>query len=214
MNELKKRFVDRLLAADPPSPDARGRYEKEVQAMLEKTFTPRQRGLYLIGALLFGLLGALHTFTGLEILVTAAVNPASRHEPAFLLLVTCVLGTGFALLFVAGRLFGAYWKGVQNLRTSRGRAAVVGVAYVGLLGCLFLLMARHIEMLRDEVRIFGLVLLVYAAVAWVRHRVAQGELRTAEKLLEIELRLAEVGEALKIVPASAEAQPPAQPPPT
>jgi hypothetical protein len=38
---------------------------------------------------------------------------------------------------------------------------------------------------------------VYAAVAWVRHRVAQAELRTAEKLLEIELRLAEIAEALQ-----------------
>jgi hypothetical protein len=213
MNELKKRFVNQLLAADPPSSDARGRYEKEVQAMLEKTFTPRQRGLYLVGALLFGLLGVLYSFTGLEILVTAAVKPASRREPAFLFLVTCVLATGFALLFVAGRLFLAYWKGVQSQRTAPGRAAVVGVAYVGLLGCLFLLMARHIEMLQDEVRIVGLVLLVYAAVAWVRHRVAQGELRTAEKLLEIELRLAEIGEALNVEPRSTDTQPPTQPPP-
>jgi hypothetical protein len=213
MNELRKRFVDQLLGADPPSPDARGRYEKEVHAMLEKTFTPRQRGMYLVGALLFGLLGAVHSLTGLEILVTAAVKPTSRHEPAFLLLVTCVLGTGFALLFVAGRLFGTYWKGVQNQRTSRGRAAVVGVVYVGLLGCLFLLMGRHIEMLRDEVRIVGLVLLVYAAVAWVRHRVAEGELSTAEKLLEIELHLAEIGEALKVGPQAADTQPPTQPPP-
>jgi len=213
MNELKKRFVDRLLAADPPSQDARGRYEREVHAMLEKTFTPRQRGLYLVFALLFGLLGAVHSLTGLGILVTAVGKPASRPEPAYLFLVTGVLATGLAILFVAGRLFLAYWKGVQSQRTAPGRAAVVGVAYVGLLGCLFLLMARHIEMLQDEVRIVGLVLLVYAAVAWVRHRVAQGELRTIEKLLEIELRLAEIGEALKVGPQSGDTQPPTQPPP-
>jgi hypothetical protein len=52
-------------------------------------------------------------------------------------------------------------------------------------------------MLRDSVQVFGLVLLLYAAVAWVRHRVAQAEMRTAEKLLEIELRLAEIGEDTK-----------------
>ena len=55
MNESKKRFVEQLLAADPPSPDARGRYEKEVRAMLEKTISPRQRRLYLIAAVVSGL---------------------------------------------------------------------------------------------------------------------------------------------------------------
>ena len=61
-----------------------------------------------------------------------------------------------------------------------------------------LLLCRYLpEMLRDSVQVFGLVLLLYAAVAWVRHRIAQAEMRTAEKLLEIELHLAEIGEVTK-----------------
>jgi hypothetical protein len=61
-----------------------------------------------------------------------------------------------------------------------------------------MLMARYVpEMVQDDVRIFGLVLVLYAAVAWVRHGVVQAESRTAEKLLEIELRLAELGECLQ-----------------
>jgi hypothetical protein len=65
--------------------------------------------------------------------------------------------------------------------------------------------ARHIpELVRDDMRVLGLVLMMYAAVGWVRHQVAQAELRTAERLLEIELRLAEIGEACK---------PPSLPPP-
>src|SRR5207253_3178506 len=104
-----------------------------------------------------------------------------------------------------GILFWAYWKGVLSRRTSNQWAAGAGVAYVGLLGCLFLLMGQSLpEMLRDVVRVFGIVLLVYAAVAWMRHRVEQAELRTAEKLLEIELRLAEVAEALEGRPRPAE----------
>jgi hypothetical protein len=72
------------------------------------------------------------------------------------------------------------------------------VAYVGLLGWLFLYMAQYIpERLRYDVGVLGLVLLVYAAVAWMRHRIAQAEMRTAEKLLEIELRLAEISEAVE-----------------
>ena len=61
------------------------------------------------------------------------------------------------------------------------------MTYVGSLGVLFLLLGRFFpELLRDAVQVLGLILLLYAAVAWVRHLIAQGETRTTEKLLEIE----------------------------
>jgi len=205
MNESKKRFVDRLLAADPPSGEARGRYEKEVRAMLEMTLTPRQR-IERLGAAVLMLLSAVAIGAGGWVLPPEL--DAGKYLSAVLLV------TALALLAIGGILFHASWKGVVNLRRSRGLAAGVGIVYVGLLGWLFLLMARFIpELLRDDVRIFGLVLLVYAAVAWMRHRVARAELRTAEKLLEIELRLAEIGETLEARPgpagpASAQQAPP------
>jgi hypothetical protein len=200
MNESKKRFVEQLLAADPPSPDARGRYEKEVRAMLEKTISPRQRRLYLIAAVVSGSLGAYLSLIGLGTLVTAAGRTAPLVEPgpAVLLLVLCILATGLALLLVAGMLFRTYWKGAFNQLSYRKWAAGVGVTYVGSLGVLFLLLGRYFpELLRDSVQALGLILLLYAAVAWVRHRIAQAEMRTAEKLLEIELHLAEIGEVTK-----------------
>jgi hypothetical protein len=203
MNESKKRFVEQLLAADPPSPEARGRYEKEVHAMLEKTISPRQRGLYLIAAVVSGLLGAYLSLIGLGTLVTAAGRTAAFVEPgpALLLLVLCILATGLALLLVAGMLFRTYWKGAFNQLSYRKWAAGAGVTYVGSLGVLFLLLGRYFpELLGDSVQALGLILLLYAAVAWVRHRIAQAEMRTAEKLLEIELRLAEIGEDTKVGP--------------
>jgi len=109
-------------------------------------------------------------------------------------------------------LFRAYWKGVFNQRNYRGWAAGTGVTYAGLLGSLFLLLCRYLpEMLRDSVQVFALVLLLYAAVAWVRHRIAQAEMRTAEKLLEIELRLAEIGEDTKAGPPTNTSSPQHQP---
>src|SRR5215470_1124504 len=81
-----------------------------------------------------------------------------------------------------------------------------------LLGSLFLLLCRYFpEMLRDSVQVFTLVLLLYAAVAWVRHRIAQDEMRTAEKLLEIELRLAEIGEDTKAGPPTDTSSPQHEP---
>jgi hypothetical protein len=195
MNELKKRFIDQLLAADPPSGDARRRYEKEVRAMLEKTLTPRQR-VERLGAALVMVLSAAALGSG------ALVLPPELDAGKYL--AASLLVTAFALLAIAGILFHGYWRGVVNQRMSRVWAAGVGIVYVGLLGWLFLLMARFMpELLRDDVRVFGLVLLVYAAVAWMRHRVAQAESRTAERLLEIELRIAEIGEALAARPRSA-----------
>jgi hypothetical protein len=215
MNESKKRFVEQLLAADPPSPDARGRYEKEVRAMLEKTISPRQRGLYLIAAVVSGLLGAYLSLIGLGTLVTAAGRTAPLVEPgpASLLLVLCILATGLALLLVAGMLFRTYWKGAFNQLSYREWAAGVGVTYVGSLGVLFLLLGRYFpELLRDSVQVLGLILLLYAAVAWVRHRIAQAEMRTAEKLLEIELHLAEIGEVTKARPLADTSSPTRMPP--
>jgi hypothetical protein len=215
MNESKKRFVEQLLAADPPSPDARGRYEKEVRAMLEKTISPRQRRLYLIAAVVSGLLGAYLSLIGLGTLVTAAGRTAPLVEPgpASLLLVLCILATGLALLLVAGMLFRTYWKGAFNQLSYREWAAGVGVTYVGSLGVLFLLLGRYFpELLRDSVQVLGLILLLYAAVAWVRHRIAQAEMRTAEKLLEIELHLAEIGEFTKARPLADTSSPTRMPP--
>jgi hypothetical protein len=203
MNDSKKQFVEQLLAADRPSPDLRRHYEKEVHAMLEKTISPRQRGLYLIAAVVSGPLGAYLSLIGLGTLVTAAGRKAPSVEPgpAILLLVLCILATGLALLLVAGMLFRTYWKGAFNQLSYREWAAGAGVTYVGSLGVLFLLLGRNFpELLRDSVQVLGLILLLYAAVAWVRHRIAQAEMRTAVKLLEIELHLAEIGEVTKARP--------------
>jgi hypothetical protein len=215
MNESKKRFVEQLLAADPPSPDARGRYEKEVRAMLEKTISPRQRRLYLIAAVVSGSLGAYWSLIGLGTLVTAAGRTAPLVEPgpASLLLVLCILATGLALLLVAGMLFRTYWKGAFNQLSYREWAAGAGVTYVGSLGVLFLLLGRYFpELLRDSVQVLGLILLLYAAVAWVRHRITQAEMKTAEKLLEIELHLAEIGEVTKARPLADTSSPTRMPP--
>ena len=182
--------------------------------MLEKTISPRQRGLYLVAAVLSGLAGAYLSLIGLGTLVTAAgrTAPPVEPEPAILLLVLCILATGLALLLVAGMLFRTYWKGAFNQLSYREWAAGAGVTYVGSLGVLFLLLGRYFpELLGDSVQALGLILLLYTAVAWVRNRIAQAEMRTAEKLLEIELRLAEIGEDTKAGPPTDTSSPQHQP---
>jgi hypothetical protein len=214
MNDSKKQFVERLLDADRPSPDLRRRYEKEVHAMLEKSIGPRQRRLCLVAAVLLGLLGGGWSLMGLGTLATAVDRKDLPVEvlPAYLIVAFGVFTTGLALLLVAGMLLRASWKGVFNQRNYREWATGAGVTYAGLLGLLSLLLCRYLsEMLRDPIQVFGLVLLLYAAVAWVRHCIAQAEMRTAEKLLEIELRLAEIGEDIKAGPPTDASSPQQEP---
>jgi hypothetical protein len=79
-------------------------------------------------------------------------------------------------------------------RADRG-AIAVAVVYVGLTGWILMLAARFApEVFRYNMLVFGGVLPLYAASAWIRHRIAQAELKTREQLLEIELRLAEIAE--------------------
>jgi hypothetical protein len=188
MSPPRKPFADRLLAAAPPSADARGRYEKEVRAMLDLTLSPRQRGAYLLGGVFLLALGGFF----------AAVLAAAGGDRNEVIPYVMAYGglTAVACLLAAVPMLRGFWGGTVRRARAAGWAAGIGVAYVGLVGWGLMAMARVVpDPLRDDTRIFGLVLVIYAAVAWVRHRVAQAELRTAEKLLEIELRLAELAEA-------------------
>ena len=214
MNESKKHFVDQLLAADPPSAEARRPYEKEMRTMFEKTLTRNERRGYLLSAVLMGLMGlGVAIEGGVNVWIEWPSRAIPEREdlnfiPAIFLL------TALVVLAVAGIQFRAYWTGIVSRRMSNNWAAGAGIAYVGLLGGLFMLMGHYIpEMLRDDVRVLGVVLMVYAAVAWMRHRVGQAELRTAEKLLEIELRLAQIGEALEAQPRAADPAAEQPPPP-
>jgi len=205
MNESKKRFADELLAADALSPDTRQNYDKEIRAMLEKTLTRDERRMYLVIAVLFGLLAM-----GCGLMALFGWN---YHREDSTLIPVFFLLTAPALLVVAGLFFRGARQGVVNRRTSSDWAAGAGVAYVSLVGCALLMLSESWpDRLRDVVRVVGVVLLVYAAVAWMRQRIGQAELRTAEKLLEIELRLAEIGEALEGRPKPVEPALP-QPPP-
>jgi hypothetical protein len=183
VSDDRKRFADRLIAADPPSAAGRARYERELKAMFETTLTPRTRGAYLAGALaLFAVAG----FFGL----TAALAPELKGDfvpfvVAYFVLTAAAAGAGAALMARG------FWGG--SVRKNGPGVAGIGVLYLGLSGWVFLLMGRHVpETLRDDVRVLGLMLVIYAAVAWVRHRIARAETATAVRILELELQIAEM----------------------
>ena len=194
MNEPKKQFAEELLACDKSSPKARESYEKELRAMLDNKLTANTKREWSIAAILCALLVPLVTYGGVE--VFRARTP-EFHLPAFI--AAYLFLTAAALLGIATVLAIGVWRGGYHRPTHRRVVAGIGIVYAGLSGWMFLVGSRHTpELFRDELYISGLVLLLYAATAWIRQRVGQAELKTREKLLEIELRVAGIAEALDV----------------
>ena len=186
MNDIRKRFGEQLLEAEQVTPSLKERYDMQMQAMFEKPVRGARK-LAWIGSTAMGI-GFLILFGTMAILV----------PPEF-----PVLGRiGFAL----GALFGLIWaifgvrilqKGVIDLRFHPRAAAGMGWAFTVILVILAMLLAgRHPDSIVGvQMILIGLVFLVMAAVFMIFARIEQSELRTREKLLEIELRLAELSEA-------------------
>ena len=109
------------------------------------------------------------------------------------------------LTFAAGALFGLgwailgiriYWRGVMNLKTDTTVAN--GMAW----GVVILVSTTAMVSAPDTIAglrmiVCSLVFLVGGVAFMTRHVVEQAELKTREKLLEIECRLAELAESVK-----------------
>lgn len=193
MNESRRKFAEQLAASKPTDPGFRQSYEKELRDMLDQKLTADQKRSRWVAVVAALLMSGLMAWVGLESM--RAFTP-EFHLPAYIGVYMFLTSAAF---LAAAAIFGAtIWQGVHRRQTHGRTMAMVAVTYVGLTAWLFLLAARVTpELLRHDFLVFGLVLMVYGAIAWVRHRIGQAELNTREKLLEIELRLAKIAEALE-----------------
>jgi hypothetical protein len=192
MNEPKKQFAEHLLACDKPSTSVREIYEKELRAMIRNELDASGRREWLLCAILCGLGVAVVARTGVEVFRT---RTPENQLPAFV--GAYMFLTAGALLAIVVVLAIGAWRGGYQRATHRRIVTGIGTAYSGLTGWIFMLGSRHApEFFRNDLFVFGLVLLLYAATAWIRQRVSQSELATREKLLEIEWRVAGIAEML------------------
>ena len=163
--------------------------------MNETPLTPRQRLWFLVMGLVMAAAGLAQFAAAIEFVTWWPTSKLAMLTTGILVLNTA------AFFVVAGSLARTH-AGSLTWRTCKDWVAWVWIAYLVLLGCLFLGMSRQLsESLHDIVRGIGLVLLVYAAVAWLRHRVAQTEYRIAEKLQGMQQRLEEIGKSLEAPPS-------------
>jgi hypothetical protein len=118
-----------------------------------------------------------------------AITESDLPTPARVALGTGVL-FGLAWAAVAGRVA---LRGTLDLQSDARRIASMVWVFTTLMMVLFLMVGMTIEdrLLGLMMIANGLAFLIGAAVYWLSHRIEQVELNTRERLLQLELRMAE-----------------------
>jgi len=186
MIDQPRSFSQRLIECETPTPALQEKYRKEINAMFEKKLGPWGRAMWAFWTV-FGLaMGALFTsvavysYGKLPLWATAGFG----------------LGAVFGLAYAALSGWIA-WSG--RLQLKKQPPAMAGLMWVFIVLYVTLLMVFVPDSIVGlRMLVSGLFFLVFAAVFLLAGRTEQAELRTKEKLLEIEYRLAEVAEHLKV----------------
>ena len=176
---------DRLLALEPETPALRAEYERSLNAMLEVPLSRTRRVSLAIVAV--AALASAGLFAAL--LLTETVPGKTR---AFF-----AVGVAFALAWVlyAGRILR---RGTYRRKSDSTTAAgmVFGFTITTAVG-FALVMGNKL----DPFVMFGFLFVLPAAVILLRTVIEQSELRTHERILELEYRLARLSEGLSRAPS-------------
>jgi hypothetical protein len=184
MTNDQTKLGERLLAVEPLSPATRQQLQQELHAMFTRELTSTRRVVF--GAV--ALVALISAFVCGSLAIT---------EPALPVLARTALGVGtlfgLAWAVVAARMC---WLGTLDLKLDARRIAVMVWTFTLLMVVFFLIVGMTADdQLKGLMMVAnGLVFLVCAAVYWLSYRVEQAELNTREKLLQLELRLAELSE--------------------
>jgi hypothetical protein len=188
MDNSNKTFRDNLLDIEKPNPTLKEKYEREVQAMVEKKLTG-VRKLQMIGFLVMSLgLGVL--FGTLAVVIPKGFPLWGRFAFA--------VGAVFCLAFV-GLYARILKKGSINLKKDNMSLAWTGWGLVVIYGTLVLVFSGKLpdRIIGVHMLVSVLFYLVAAGVFLLRAYIQRSEVNTREKLLEIEHRLAEIFEKME-----------------
>lgn len=185
MNDTNRIFREDLLKSEQVTPALKERYEREIRAMLEKQLTGVRRWVWLGSAILgvaFALLfGTLAIVTPADFPLVGRVGFAAG---AF-------FGIGWAVLGIRG-----FRRRSLDLKKDSGAAAGLAWALPIILLTLWMVSAPD-TIVGLRMILSGLVFLVMGLAFLMRHVIELSELKTRERLLEIEYRLAELAETVK-----------------
>jgi hypothetical protein len=179
---MNEKLRDKLIGAEAEDPALRAEYERRLQAMLETPLTTSRK----MGSI-FALVACAAT-----VVLSAAVAFRFRNGPP-VVLEGMALGALFGLagLVLIGRML---LRGTFRHDLDSSRQAGLIWVFVVLLVTLFMVAGGISSIQGVGLTVIGIVFLIGAGVMLLRTVVEQSELRTREKLLELELRLAKISE--------------------
>lgn len=186
MNEKRKKFRDDLVALEPVSGELKRKYEKELETMFDqKLTTPRKWGVVAIIIVMFA-----------QFAIFSYAAFAFSMLP-FLARLGFGLGMVFSLAF-AVMLINTIRKGSYNLRSDAN--AMTGAMWVFMVFfiTIILLLAGRMDnkIVAVQMVVNSTIFLLMAMTFLLQNTVAQSELKTREKLLELEYRLTSIDEKL------------------
>jgi cation transport ATPase len=180
MSERNELSREHLLALEAEDPALRAEYERRLEAMLEVPLTTTRRVLTIAVAVVAAAMAVLF------VALVATESVPWKTQGAFAL----------GMLFAAGWVAYAVRilrRGSYHRRTDSTTAANMAWAFTMLTAVAFALAAPH----KDPFVIFGFLFLLPAAVILLRTVAEQSELRTHERLMELEYKLARLAETLE-----------------
>jgi hypothetical protein len=180
-------FADQLIAAQHVEPTLRQRYEQEITTMLEQPLTTTRKTSFILSAVLCTVMMVMLTIAALS----------SHRAP-----IGVRIGVGLGAVYAAGWL-------VMTLRIlRRGTFHVRGdsklmsswpwVFAVTLVTLILVMTARQNDSVKSVwLMLFGLTFVVIASMFVIQHWIADARLKVEERLLEVQLRVAELAEEMK-----------------
>lgn len=182
-----KNFADQLIAAQRVEPTLRERHEQEIRNMLEQTLTTPRKTAFIASTVVCGVM-----------VVALTIAALSSHRAPL----GVRIGVGLGAVYAAGWVFmnvRILRRGSVNRRTDYAKMSSWPWMFMVAVVTLILLMTgRHSDSVRGVwMLLYGLTFLMMASMFLIQHWIRDAKLKTEERLLEVQLRLAELAEEVK-----------------
>ena len=180
-------FADQLIAAQRVEPTLRQRYEQEMKAMLEQPLTKTRKTSFILSAILCTIMMVMLTIAALS----------SHRAP-----IGVRIGLGLGAVYAAGWLIMSIRilrRGTFNLRSdSRVLSAWPWIFMVALVTLILFMTGQRADSVKSVwMLLYGLTFLLMASMFLIQHWISDARLKVEERLLEVQLRVAELAEEIK-----------------
>ena len=180
-------FAEQLIAAQRVEPTLRQRHEQEIQAMLEQPLSTTRKTSFVLSTILCSVM-----------IVALSIAALSSHRAPL----GVRIGMGLGAVYAAGWLLMSLRilrRGTFHVRNDTKAMSAWPWAFMVALMTLILVMTgpRADSVKSVWMLLYGLTFLLMASMFLIQHWISDSRLKVEERLLEVQLRVAELAEEIK-----------------